>query len=80
MKDFPHLNVFLQKHKLALHNKSRDIRITIEEMNDLVHDLHSLMSTVSTQLQDQTELKTLLKDLLHELKELNSGEADGGTF
>lgn len=80
MSNFPNLNAFLEKHRLAQQNNSKDVRFTITELNDVVHDIHKLMTSVSTKQEDHTELKTLLKDLTNQLKELNSGESDGGEF
>jgi hypothetical protein len=81
MKDFPNLNTFLEKYRLAQQNNSKDVRFTINELNDAVHDIHKLMAAVFTQKEDHAELKSLLKELLGQLKELDSsGETDGGEF
>jgi hypothetical protein len=80
MNDYPNLNSFLEKHRLAQSNKSKDVRFTIEELNDAVHDIHKMMASVSTKHEDNTELKNLLKNLLSELKQLSSAESDGGKF
>ena len=80
MKDFPNLNAFLEKHKLAQQNNSKDVRFTMAELNDIVHDVHKLMASVFTHREDQTELKSLLKELNDQLKQLDSGETDGGGF
>jgi uncharacterized protein YgfB (UPF0149 family) len=80
MKDFPNLNVFLDKHRLAQQNNSKEVRFTMNELNDAVHDIHKLMASVYTTQEDQAEVKTLLNNLLEQLKELNSSDADGGNF
>ena len=80
MKDFPNLNAFLDKHRLAQSNKSKDVRFTIEELDAVVHDIHKLMASIAVSKTDQTELKTLLKDVLTELKLLSAENTDGGTF
>lgn len=77
---FPNLSNFLEKHKLAQQNNSKDVRFTMTELNDAVHDVHKLMQLVVTKQEDHTELKTLIKDLSDQLKELNSSETDGGEF
>jgi len=80
MKDYPNLSVFLDKHRLAQSNNSKDVRFTMEELNNTVHDIHLLMASVSSKIDDQTELKELLKRLLAELTVLGEEVGDGGTF
>jgi len=80
MLDYPNLSLFLDKHRLAQTNNSKDVRFTIEELNATVHDIHNLMASVSSKIDDQTELKNLLKTLLLELKDLSQEATDGGNF
>jgi hypothetical protein len=80
MPDFLSLNAFLEKYKLASQNKSKDVRFTLDELTGIAHDVHALMSCALETQQTHSELKTLLKDVLEELKALGSDGADGGTF
>lgn len=80
MIDYPNLTQFLEKHRLAQTNKAKDVRFSMEELNSTVHDIHKLMSSVSTKQEDHAELKLLLKSLLHELKELQDSAEEGAKF
>lgn len=80
MLEYPNLSTFLDKHRLAQCNNSKDVRFTIEELNATVNDIHKLMGSTFTKLDDQAELKDLLKTLLAELGELSQEATDGGSF
>ena len=80
MIDYPNLSAFLDKHRLAQSNNSKEVRFGMEELNNTVHDIHKMMASISTKLDDQAELKELLKRLLAELTVLGQDVGDGGTF
>lgn len=80
MIGYPNLTLFLDKHRLAQVKGSKDVRFTMDELNATVHEIHVLMAEVFSKQQDQTELKTLLKTLLDELKILGQEAGDGGKF
>ena len=77
---YPHLKSFLDKHKIALENKSKDVRFTMTEFNNVVADIHEMMLSVASKQEDNSELKKLMQDLLDELKQLTGEPADGGRF
>ena len=79
-ENHPFIQQFIDKHKIALSTNSKEIKFTIQEANNLIIDIHSLIGSVFTKLEDNRELKALIQQLLIEIKELNSSEADGGKF
>ena len=76
----PFLQQLLDKHRLALQNNAKDIRITMRELNDIVLDLISLITSVDQKQENNNELKQLIKSLTSELKMLNDSETDAGKF
>ena len=72
MLEYPNLSTFLDKHRLAQCNNSKDVRFTIEELNATVNDIHKLMGSTFTKLDDQAELKDLLKTLLARIGRIES--------
>lgn len=80
MANYPNLDKFLEKYRLALQNKSKEIRYTMLEMNDVVQDIHNLQASVEQKFKDLTELNGHMVALLGEIKALNSTETDAGKF
>lgn len=80
MSNYPFIQSLLDKHKMALASNSKDVRLTMTDLNNLVHDIHALMASVEVKHDSNDELKSLLKTLLIEIKELNNSESDGGIF
>jgi hypothetical protein len=78
--EYPFLKKFMDKHRLALQNKSKDVRFTVEELGDIMLDLTGLALSVSSKHDDNSQLKALLNQLLTELKLLNDSYTDGGRF
>lgn len=80
LSNYPYLKSFIDKHKIALQNGSKEVRFTMNEYNNIITDLHALIISVAEQKEDNSELKSLLNALLAELKLLNDATTDGGTF
>jgi hypothetical protein len=80
LTNYPFLQQLLDKHRLALQNNSKEIRITIRELNDIVMDVVGLIASVERKQENYDELKILISNLTDEIKALSDSEADAGTF
>ena len=86
LDNYSFIRKLIDKHRLALQNKSKDVRFTIEELNDIIMDITTLSLSISEKKQNYEELQGLIQSLLKELKSLtrtmndNSEIADGGRF
>ena len=80
LTNYPFLQQLLDKHRLALQNNSKDIRITLRELNDIVMDIVGLIASIERKQENYDELKVLIYNLTEELKALSDSETDAGTF
>lgn len=79
-KTFVHIEALVKKHKLALANNSKDVRLTIAELTDIVADINSLLLILAKNSDNLTDITKALQKVSSQLELLIDDSTDGGNF
>lgn len=68
MQKYPYIQQFINKHHIALENNAKDVRFTIQELNNIVKDITLLSLSIQETHKSDSELVELVKELVTLIK------------